>query len=132
MTAGMDGPGNGGAPLAANAIVQPQANMSSGGPPLPPATCSGAMNAGVPTAPVSVADVASSGRAIPKSMTRGPSGPSSTFAGLKSRCTTPASWIAASAVAVPIASRTISSGGSVPRPATRSFSEGPSMYSLTM
>jgi hypothetical protein len=44
---------------------------------------------------------ASVSRAMPKSTTRGPSGPSSTLAGLKSRCTTPAPWIAVSAVAVP-------------------------------
>jgi hypothetical protein len=40
---------------------------------------------------------ASVSRAMPKSTTRGPSGPSSTLAGLKSRCTTPAPWIAVSA-----------------------------------
>ncbi|MCP9952442.1 hypothetical protein LUX33_31080 [Actinomadura madurae] len=76
--------------------------------------------------------MASSGRAMPKSMTFGPSGPSSTLAGLRSRCTTPASWIAASAVAVPTASRTSSSGGAGPPAAIRSRSDGPSMYSLTM
>ena len=43
MIAGTVSVPNGGLPFAANAIVQPHANMSSGAPPLDPATCSGAM-----------------------------------------------------------------------------------------
>ena len=70
-------------------------------------------------------------RAMPKSTTRGPSGPSSTLAGLKSRCMTPAPWIAVSAVAVPTARRCKSPSGSGPRASTRSWSDGPSMNSLT-
>ena len=86
----------------------------------------------MPTAPVMVVDVESSARAIPKSMTRGPPALSSTLAGLKSRCTTPASWIAASAVAVPMARPVNWAPVITPRSKTRSRSEGPSMYSLTM
>ncbi len=74
---------------------------------------------------------ASVSRAMPKSTTRGPSGPSSTLAGLKSRCTTPAPWIAVSAVAVPTARRCRSPSDSGPRVSTRSWSDGPSMNSLT-
>lgn len=43
MMTGTEAPPKGGTPFAANAIVQPQANMSSGAPPVAPATCSGAM-----------------------------------------------------------------------------------------
>lgn len=70
-------------------------------------------------------------RAIPKSITRGPSGESITLAGLKSRWTTPAWWMAANAVAVPIAIRC--SRAPVIGPAWRTCccSDGPSMYSLT-
>ena len=74
---------------------------------------------------------ASVSRAMPKSTTRGPSGPSSTLAGLKSRCTTPAPWMAVSAVAVPTARRCRSPSASGPRSSTRSCSDGPSMNSLT-
>lgn len=90
------------------------------------------MYAGVPTAVLDIVPVASSARAMPKSMTRGPSGASSTLAGLKSRCTTPAWWMAASAVIVPIASRSSSAPRSGPPAASTSDSDGPSMYSLTM
>lgn len=69
--------------------------------------------------------------AMPKSTTLGPSGPSSTFDGLKSRCTTPAAWMAARAVAVPTKRRSRSPPLSGPLSRTRSNSEGPSMYSLT-
>lgn len=56
------------------------------------------------TAPVRVTTLASTARAIPKSITRGPSGVSSTLDGLRSRCTSPWSWTARSAVARPAAS----------------------------
>ena len=75
--------------------------------------------------------VASSIWAIPKSMTFGPSGVSSTFEGLRSRCTIPAAWIAVSASASPVA-RPYSICGSIgPRESTYSASEGPSAYSVT-
>ncbi|CAM5244535.1 hypothetical protein SGLAM104S_05633 [Streptomyces glaucescens] len=38
---------------------------------------------------------------MPKSITRGPSAASSTFDGFRSRCTTPASWMACNASATP-------------------------------
>ena len=61
--------------------------------------------------PLRVSAVASSARAIPKSITRGPSGASSTLDGLRSRCTTPAAWMACRASATPAISRnTIASG----------------------
>ena len=54
--------------------------------------------------PVPVTAVPSSARAIPKSASRGPSAPSSTFAGLRSRCTIPApcTWASASASRAPM------------------------------
>ncbi len=77
--------------------------------------CSGAMYGGVPRNPMvapptsCVAGVISGAsrcaspltkRAMPKSSTRGrPSAPSSTFAGLRSRCRMPAAWAASTACA---------------------------------
>ncbi len=51
------------------------------------------MNAGVPNRPVCwvAAVVASTARETPKSMILGPNGDSSTFDGLRSQCTIPAS-----------------------------------------
>ena len=64
-------------------------------PDLPPSACSGDMNPGEPTtAPVWVSELASAAREMPKSITRGPSSASSTFDGFRSRCTTPAAWMA--------------------------------------
>lgn len=91
---------NGGAPVAAYVMVEAQANTSAGGPIRSPRKCSGPIYDGVPAAKPVVAE-ASISRAMPKSMTRGPSGPTSTLLGLKSRCTTPAPWTAAKAVMVP-------------------------------
>ena len=52
--------------------------------------CSGAMYAGVPTAPREVVTpIRSAARATPKAMTRGPSGAISAFDGFRSRCTRP-------------------------------------------
>ncbi len=79
---------------------------------------------------VSVA-VPSSTRAMPKSITRGPSGPSSTLPGLKSRCTIPALWMATSAVAVFTARRCSDAPRRGPLLATAACSDGPSTYSLT-
>lgn len=81
-------------------------------------------------APVAVRDM-SGARAMPKSMIRGPSGPSRTFPGLRSRCTTPAWWIAASAVATPVARRSTASGGGGPSSRTAAARVGPATYSLT-
>ncbi len=82
------------------------------------------------TAPVAVSDI-SGARAMPKSMMRGPSGPSRTLPGFRSRWTTPAWWMAASAVATPTASRSAPSGPSGPSSRTRADRAGPGTYSLT-
>jgi hypothetical protein len=100
--------------------------MSLAGPTAPPFTCSGDMNPGVPTcAPARVMAVPSSGRAIPKSITLGPPEVRITFAGFRSRCTTPASWIAATASASPVASARTAPAGIPPNARTASWSEGP-------
>ena len=63
------------------------------------------MKPGVPnTTPAAVSEVPSAARAMPKSITRGPSVASSTLAGLRSRCTTPQAWIACSASTSPASS----------------------------
>ncbi|MCW2891759.1 MAG: hypothetical protein JWO75_1248 [Actinomycetia bacterium] len=91
-----------------------------------PLTCSGAMNGGDPMSiPVPVTTVESAARAMPKSMTRGPSGASSTFDGFRSRCTMPAAWIAASASATPASSTNTVCSGIVPCSATACCSDGP-------
>jgi hypothetical protein len=91
-------------PVAAKLMVSAHAKMSTALVGRSPASCSGATYEGVPISPLVMVD-ASVTLAIPKSTTRGPSGPSSTFAGLKSRWITPAPCIAVSAVAVPTARR---------------------------
>jgi len=90
------------------------------------------MYAGVPARPLVIVDDASRTRAMPKSMTRGPSGASSTFSGFRSRCTTPAPWMAAMAVAMPMASRCSASPSYGPACATAARRLGPSTNSLTM
>src|SRR5271163_854866 len=64
-------------------------------------------------------------------MTFGPPGVSSTFEGLRSRCTIPAAWIAVSASASPVARPYSICGSTGPRESTYSASEGPSAYSVT-
>ena len=76
--------------------------------------------------------VASSARAMPRSITLGPSGPNSTLPGRRSPWTVPAWWMATSAVIVPTASRWSAAASRTPPEATVSSSVGPSMYSLTM
>nr|WP_263654870.1 hypothetical protein [Nonomuraea aurantiaca] len=129
-TAGIESCPNGAFPMAANAIVTPHANTSEGAPAGEPASCSDEMYAGVPMIWLVAVAVVSASRAMPKSMTRGPSGPISTFPGLKSRCTMPAWWRAVRAVAVPIASRSSALPMTGPSIATLSAKEGPSMNSL--
>ncbi len=65
--------------------------------------------------------------AIPKSITRGPSSVTSTFEGLRSRCTSPAAWIDCSASAIPATSQRTAPTGIGPHSATRSSSEGAGM-----
>jgi hypothetical protein len=131
MLSTLDRPANGDAPFTAYAMVAPHANTSAGARMSAFVICSGAMYAGVPTTSLAV-PLTSSARAMPKSMTRGPSGARRTFAGLKSQWTTPAWWMATSAVAVPIASRSSSAPRRGPDRATSPASDGPSTNSLTM
>ncbi|AQZ67408.1 hypothetical protein BKM31_43420 [[Actinomadura] parvosata subsp. kistnae] len=105
MTAGRLSWPNAGRPVAAYTMVSAQLNMSLAGPTRSPEICSGDMYAGVPTTPLLIVMAESSARAMPKSITRGPSVPSSTLLGLKSRWTMPARWMAARAVTVPTARR---------------------------
>ncbi|KUO16928.1 hypothetical protein AQJ91_33455 [Streptomyces dysideae] len=85
---------NGRRPVAAYASIEPRQNTSQAGVSRSPRTCSGAMNPGDPTsAPALVSPpsvTVSNARAIPKSMTRGPSIVTSTLDGFRSRCTIPA------------------------------------------
>ena len=76
--------------------------------------CSGAMNCGEPTImPLRVSAVASSARAIPKSITRGPSARAH-IGRLEVAATTPAAWMAWSASATPAISRKPSPRASAP------------------
>ncbi|GDY63796.1 hypothetical protein SAV14893_031890 [Streptomyces avermitilis] len=68
--------------------------------------------------------------AIPKSMTRGPSSTTSTFDGLRSRCTSPAPWIDWSASATPAASQRTAWAGSGPHSVTISSREGAGTYAV--
>ena len=87
--------------------------------------CSGAMYAGVPSAPrVTVSWIRSAALATPKSITRGPSGETSTFEGFRSRCTSPAWWIDSRASAHPAASQRTAGTGSGPPPRTSRFKDG--------
>ncbi len=85
-TSRTEAPAYGGCPVAANNSVAPREYTSL-------ATeawcgslaCSGAMYAGVPTAPRdTVSSIRSAALATPKSITRGPSGATSTFEGFRS------------------------------------------------
>ena len=123
---------NGPRPVAAQASVEPSAKTSPSGPlSRMPSICSGAMKSGVPMIwPVTVSRDASTARAIPKSITRGPAGERSTLAGLRSRWTSPAAWIAASASASPRARSSSACSGIGPCVSTASRSEGPSTNSV--
>ena len=84
------------------------------------------MKPGVPnTTPAAVSEVPSAARAMPKSITRGPSVASSTLAGLRSRCTTPQAWIACSASTSPASSGHSACSGSGPCSVTSWSREGP-------
>ncbi len=107
--------------------------MSTAGVIVSPWICSGAMNAGVPSCwrlPVRLL-AESSARAIPKSITRGPKGESTTLDGLRSRCTMPALWIAVRAAATPTASCSRFAADSGPLSVTNLASVLPSMNSVT-
>ncbi len=108
------------------AATWPSAKMSVAAVTVLPAACSGAMKDGVPmVTPLLVSEVASAARAIPKSMTRGPSDASSTLPGLRSRWTMPALWMTWRASAIPATSSRTVSTGSGPCLWTASASEGP-------
>src|SRR5215217_2327179 len=94
--------------------------------------CSGAIHPGDPISfPVAVLALASSARAMPKSITFGPKYESSTLLGLRSRCTTPAPWIAVRAAAIPTASPCRSVPDSRPLAVMARSSRTPSTYSVT-
>lgn len=113
---------NGCRPVAAYVSTDPRQKTSQAGVSGAPRTCSGDMKPGEPTvAPVCVTPPASASRAraIPKSMTRGPSMVIRTLDGLRSRWMIPAAWIDPSARASPAARiRTVRSGSGVPPPTT--------------
>ena len=89
------------------------------------------MYAGVPTAPrVTVSWIRSAALATPKSMTRGPSGATSTLEGLRSRCTSPAPWIDSRASAQPAASHRTAGTGSGPQARTSVLSAGAGTYAV--
>ncbi len=119
-------PPNGPCPAAANTSTQPSENTSLAAPTRASLACSGDMNDGVPTIiPVAVIAVFSSAREMPKSISRGPSRASSTLAGFRSRCTSPAACTACSASTRPAVSFHTASAGSGPASATASASDGP-------
>ncbi len=79
---------------------------SVAGPTRPPASCSGAMNSGVPTTALAVTGVAPMSFAMPKSTTfNTPDASNMTLSGLMSRCSTPlaCAQLRASATASPMA-----------------------------
>lgn len=115
--------------IAAYARVAPSEKTSVAGVTAAPRTCSGARKPGEPTAvPTWVRVLAPVAQAMPKSMMRGPLGESRMFDGLRSRCTTPASWTATrpSESAAPM--EATSAARSAPSSATRSCREGPGTY----
>ena len=128
-----DSPLKGSSPVPANTIVTAHDHMSAAAVTRSPASCSGAMNAGLPmTAGPDIPVVMPGTAASPKSITTGPSGPSRTLAGLKSRCTIPAACTATSAVSVATARRSRAAPPRGPICSTSSTSDGPLTYSLTM
>jgi hypothetical protein len=108
-------------------MVAPSEKMSVAGVASPPWMRSGAMYDGVPTTRLLVIRVALGESTTPKSMMYGPTSPSRTLLGLRSRCTRPAAWIEASASARPAASVSTAPGESAPCPSTQRSRLGPSM-----
>ncbi|GAV44090.1 hypothetical protein Saa2_07049 [Streptomyces acidiscabies] len=119
-------------PVAAYESTEPRQNTSEAGVIRSPRTCSGAMKPGDPImTPVRVSSGVSpsSARAIPKSMTRGPSMVTMTLEGLRSRWTMPAAWMSWRACASPAARMRTDRSGSGPwsRPTT-CWRLGPATY----
>ncbi len=134
---------NGNRPDAAYARTAPRQNTSHAVVTRSPRTCSGAMKPGEPTrTPVRVSSPSctdSRARAMPKSMTRGPSMVIRTFEGFRSRWTSPAPWMCWRAWASPDPRNRTERDGSGPyapeavtgapgRPETTRLSEGPATY----
>src|SRR6266851_1211725 len=129
-----DSPLKGSPPVPANTIVTAHDHMSAAAVTRSAASCSGAMNAGVPMAtwPEGPIVVIPGTAASPKSISTGPSGPSRTLPGLKSRCTIPAACTAPSAISVATAMRSRAAPPRGPNCSTTSTSDGPLTYSLTL
>ncbi len=129
--------GNGGRPTSRSYSVAPRLYTSVRRSIrwVSPRACSGAMYAGVPSvAPVAVRSGALSSRTSPKSITYGLRSPSAvsttiTLLGLRSRCTRPWLWAAATPSATWTISRTFSSTVSA---ASSSPSTDPSRYCIAM
>ncbi|CAM5227763.1 hypothetical protein SFIMM107S_05093 [Streptomyces griseus] len=122
---------NGRPPVAAYTRTQPSEKTSLAGPIRRPCACSGERKPGDPTiTSVAVRTVSSRARAIPKSISRGPSSPSSTLPGFTSRCTSPAAWTASSASASIEPSARTPRSGSGPPPPTASLRAGPGTNSV--
>jgi hypothetical protein len=98
--------------------------MSLGGPTSCPRACSGDMNPGDPKS------VPENPSPSPNPVTRGPSSASRTFEGLRSRCTSPASWIARRPEASPAASTRTLAAGTGPWSRTASAIVGPATYAV--
>lgn len=131
---------NGSRPVAAYARTEPRQNTSHAVVTRSPRTCSGAMKPGEPIiAPVRVSPpsaTVSRARAMPKSMTRGPSIVTRTLDGFRSRWISPARWMSWRAPASPAPRSRTERPGSGPyapdsatgapgRPETMRWSEGP-------
>ncbi len=131
---------NGSRPVDAYASTAPRQNTSHAVVTRSPRTCSGDMKPGEPIiAPVRVrppSATVSRARAMPKSMTRGPSMVIRTLDGFRSRWISPARWMSWSAPASPAPRLRTERSGSGPyapesatgepgRPETMRSSEGP-------
>lgn len=140
----LSAPLNGSRPVDAYASTEPRQNTSHAAVTRSPRTCSGAMKPGDPTSePVRVRPpsvTVSSARAIPKSMTRGPSIVSRMLDGFRSRWMSPAAWMDRSARASPAPRMRTERSGSGPyapgpgpagapaRPETVAWRDGPATY----
>ena len=109
-------PGNAYWPVAAKTIVEPHENMSTGGPSGRLSTCSGAMKWALPITRLAAWYTCSQARAMPKSITLTPPGPSMMLPGLKSQWMTFAAWMASSAMTVWMATSASRLPRSGPRP----------------
>ena len=113
--------------------TQPSAYKSACGPAGWPDACSGDRYATVPSTPaVPVTVVVPSARAMPKSSTLTCPPASTTFAGVMSRCTSPAACATSSASQTSAAIRTASPAGSIPAWSRTCRRVRPSTSSITM